>query len=570
MTSPLVECVPNFSEGRDPVVLDALAAAIRGVPGVELLDIDPGAATHRTVFTFVGPPGAVLEAAFQAIATAKERIDMRVHQGEHPRMGATDVCPLVPVSQISLAECAALARRLGQRVGEELGIPVYLYEEAASRKERKSLADIRRGEYEGLAEKLKDPQWLPDFGPSVFLPRSGATVIGARPFLIAYNVNLNTRSVPLAGEVAADIREQGRLLKDAAGQKVLDEVGQPRRVPGRLPSVRAVGWFIEEYRRAQVSINLTDPSRASLHHAFDACEESASRRGLRVTGSEVVGLLPKAALVEAGRHYLRRQGASGGLPEDRLIEAAVQSLGLAELSPFDPQQKIVENRVMKDGALISLTVKGFINETSSDSPAPGGGSVAALCGALGAALAAMVGNLTVGKKGYEGVAAEMDALSVAAQGHKEFLLQAIDADTDAFNAVMTARRLPKKSDEEKEARQRAIDNANRGAVEVPLSVLRRMPSLVELVRIAAERGNINAVSDAAVAAACVATCAEGVFFNVMINLPSLASDKGHVSRVRGEAGALLDAAVQGAVNIRATVRAKMEEDLDSLLAPGEG
>ncbi|MCK6529436.1 glutamate formimidoyltransferase [Myxococcota bacterium] len=560
----LVECVPNFSEGRDRAVLDAIAGAISAVEGVQLLDVDPGAATHRTVFTFVGSPEVVLEAAFRAIRVASERIDMGRHKGEHPRMGATDVCPFVPVAGVTLEECAELARRLGRRVGDELRIPVFLYEAAASRPGRRSLADIRKGEYEGLAEKMRDPEWAPDFGPAEFNPRSGATVIGARPFLIAYNVNLNTRSVALANEVARDVREQGRLKRDPLGQKVLDEAGDAVREPGLLPTVRAVGWYIAEYHRAQVSINLTDPEVAGMHTAFDACAASAERRGLRATGSELVGLVPKRALVEAGRHYLARQGAPRGLPEARVIEAAVQSLGLAELSPFDPKRKVVEYRVVPEGRLVSMSVRDFADETSSDSPAPGGGSIAALVGGLAAALASMVANLTVGRKGHEAAWADMDRAGVAAQGHKEALLAAVDEDTAAFDRVLAARRLPKRTEEERAIRERAVGEANRGAVAVPLSVLRRAPALVDLVADVARRGNPNALSDAAVAAACAATCAEGAALNVLTNLSSLGADPEFVRETRAEVSETLDRVVQASANVRAMVRASLEEALDAI------
>ena len=552
----IVECVPNFSEGRDAAVIEAIADAIRGTEGCTLLDVDPGTATNRTVMTFIGSPEAVAEGAFRATAEAAARIDMRRHQGEHGRMGATDVCPFVPVADVTMEECAELARQTGRRIGEELGIPVYLYEAAASRPERRNLADVRRGEYEGLPAKLQDPDWAPDFGPSEHNERSGATVVGAREFLIAYNVNLNTRNRKLASDIAMEIREKGRLLRDDAGKIVRDENGKARRKPGLFQDVKAVGWVIEEFERAQISINLTNYLVASPHAVFDAICTLAHERGLRVTGSELVGLIPREAILAAGRHYLTRQGSITGVPEARLVESAVQSLGLNDVKPFDPQERIIEYRVMRPGPLASLSIIGFADETSTDSPAPGGGSVAALCGSLAAALTSMVAALTHGKKGHEQDAEEMERIACSAQEHKDAFLRAIDEDTDAFNRVMDAMRLPRKTAEQKAQRRAALDEANRGAVAIPLQVLRRSLEVMPLVRATAERGNPSSLSDAGVAALAAGTAAEGAYLNVRINLPGI-DDEAYRTSTLQEADRLL-ADVRGAVDgIRSHVLGKL-------------
>ena len=533
---PLVECVPNFSEGRDRAVIDTIARAVSGVEGAVLLDVDPGEATNRTVVTFVGEPEAVVEAAFQAIKTAGEVIDMRKHSGAHARMGATDVCPFIPVSEITMEECAELARRLGKRVGDELGIPVFLYEYAASVPERRNLADVRSGEYEGLADKFRDPRWKPDFGPAEFHPRSGATVIGARKFLIAYNVNLNTRDRRLAHDIALDIREAGRAKRDEDGEIVRHPDGTAIKVPGRLEAVKAVGWFIDEYDRAQVSINLVDYETTAPHQVFDVIEEEAAKRGLRVTGSELVGLIPREAVLLAGRHYLARQGKSLGIPERQVVETAVQSLGLRDISAFDPDEKIIEYRLARDeGGLGGRTLRGFVDELSTDSPAPGGGSVAALCGSLSAALSAMVANLTVGRKGQERVWDAMSELAARAQDHKDWFLRAVDRDTEAFNAVMAAMRLRAGTDEEKAEKDRALTEANRGAARVPLEVLERTGALVELAQAVAADGNPNSLSDAGVAGLTALACAEGARYNVLINLGSFTPGDGWAEETRKRA-----------------------------------
>jgi glutamate formiminotransferase/formiminotetrahydrofolate cyclodeaminase len=514
--SRLVECVPNFSEGRDKSVIDAIARAISGVNGVRLLDVDPGADTNRTVYTFVGEPEAVSEAAFRAATAGAELIDMTRHAGAHPRMGALDVCPIVPVTGVTMDECVIVARALGRRMAEALALPVYFYEYAATRPERRNLADIRAGEYEGLAKKLADPAWKPDAGPASFNARLGATVVGAREFLIAYNVNVNTCEQKLANEVALNIREAGRLKRDAQGEVMKDAAGKDLRVPGRLKAVKAIGWYIEQYRQAQVSVNLLSYRTTPLHVVYETAREEAV-----VTGSELVGLTPLEPLVEAGRFYLRRQGRSTGLPERELVEIAIQSLGLAQLSPFDPDKRVIEYAVKMPGPLASMPVERFVDEVSSSSPAPGGGSVAALAGSLGAALATMVANLTVGKKGYETAWASSSALAERGQALKAQLLAAVDDDTKAFDDVLAAMRLPKASEEEKRTRSDAMAAAYEKATSVPLATARLCFAAIELALEAALTGNRNSASDAGVGALIAKAGLEAAILNVRINLPSV-------------------------------------------------
>ncbi|OGD25806.1 MAG: glutamate formimidoyltransferase [Candidatus Aminicenantes bacterium RBG_13_63_10] len=546
----LVECVPNFSEGRDTNKIQAITREIEATAGVKLLDVDPGETTNRTVVTFIGTPEAAAEAAFKAIRRAAEVLDMRTHTGAHSRIGATDVCPFVPVSGLTMADCVELAHRLGERVGRELSIPVYFYEEAALQPERRNLATIRTGEYEGLAEKLKDPAWAPDRGPAVFNPKAGATVIGAREFLIAYNINLNTRDRKLAHEIALSLRESGRIQKDKSGNPVLGPDGQPVKLPGRFPHVKSVGWYIEDYGIAQVSINFTNYKVTPVHVVFDEAVREADKLGLRVTGSELVGLIPKEALLMSGRYYLEKQGKSPGLPDEELVRAAVLSLGLNDVADFDPKKKIIENQFEAEGrSLVELTVRGFADELSMDSPAPGGGSTAALCGALSAALSSMVANLTVGKKGYEAAADEMKTVAVEAQKLKDALLQAVDDDTRAFNKVMDAFRLPKKTEEQIREREAAVENANQGATLVPLEVMRRSISCLKLARQAALKGNQNSVSDAGVAGLTAQTAAEGAYFNVRINLPGI-KDEGFRKKALEEALSLREEALKLGKEIR--------------------
>ncbi len=525
---PLVECVPNFSEGRDPVAIRQITDAIEAVDGVRLLDVDPGKATHRTVVTFVGPPDAVAEAAFQAIRVAADVIDMRRHHGEHPRMGATDVCPLVPVAGIAMDAVVALARALGRRVGDELAIPVYLYEHAASRPERRNLATIRAGEYEGLAEKLRDPAWAPDFGPAAFNARSGATVVGARDFLVAYNVNLNTTSTRRASAVAFDVREQGRLKRSGdplTGPVVRDASGEPVWEPGLLKAVKAIGWYIPEYGVAQVSMNLTDLEATPLHTAFEACCQRAEARGMRVTGSELVGMVPLRVLLDAGRHFLRRQQRSVGVPEAELVRIAVRSLGLDDLAPFDPDQKVIEHR-LRSGApaadpLVRLSLADFADATASESPAPGGGSVAAYVGALGAALGTMVANVSAHKRGWDARWETFSDWAEIGQRHVAALRALVDEDTRAFNAVLDAGRLPHGTPREAAVRDAAVEAANRHAIEVPLEVMRTAAASMDVMAAMAELGAAEAVSDAGVGALCARTAAAGALLNVRINAVSL-------------------------------------------------
>jgi glutamate formiminotransferase/formiminotetrahydrofolate cyclodeaminase len=531
----LVECVPNFSEGRDEGKIRAIVREIETVPEVKLLDVDPGASTNRTVVTFIGSPEAALEAAFKAIAKAAEIIDMRVQKGAHSRIGATDVCPFVPVSGVTMDDCVRLARNLGARVAKELGIPVYLYEAAATTPERKNLATIRAGEYEGLPEKLKNPAWAPDFGEPVFNPRSGATVIGAREFLVAYNINLNTRDRRLANEIALTLRESGRAKRDKDGNIVKDSRGRTVKLPGRFKEVKAVGWYIEDYGRAQISVNFTNYKVSPPHLVFDEAERLAGKLGLRVTGSELVGLIPKEALLMAGRHYLEKQGKSPGVPEEELIRTAVVSLGLCDVSPFDPDKKVIENQFKEAGkSLAAMSLRAFANEVSMDSATPGGGSVAALCGALSASLSSMVSNLTVGKKGYEAAGRELMSVAVEAQALKDDLLGAVDRDTRAFNKVMDALRLPKTTAEQAHEKARALEEATKEATLIPLEVLEKSARAARLAKAVASKGFKSSLSDAGVAGLMGAAAGGGAYYNVLINLPGI-QDKKFRERARRQA-----------------------------------
>jgi glutamate formiminotransferase/formiminotetrahydrofolate cyclodeaminase len=526
----LIECVPNFSEGRDQAVIRQITDAIESVEGVSLLDVDPGASTNRTVVTFVGNPEAVVEAAFRSIKKASELIDMRKHQGAHPRMGATDVCPFIPVSNVTWEEAIECANTLGKRVAEELKIPVYLYERAARDKPRSNLSVIRAGEYEGFFEKIKRPEWKPDFGPATFNEKSGATVIGVRDFLVAYNANLNTKSVRRANAVAFDVREQGRFKTEdgtPSGKKVLDAKGEPVRIPGMLKHVKAIGWFVKEYGIAQVSMNLTNIAETPLHIAFDACVESAAKRGMRVTGSEIVGMVPKKCLIDAGSYFLRKQKCSEGVSEEELIEMAIDSMGLSELKPFDPKEKVIEFKIDRNSrkSLSKMNLREFCNETLSESPAPGGGSVAALMGALGASLGGMVANLSAGKRGWEDKLQHFSNWAVKAQQLKDELLSLVDEDTAAFNKVMDAFALPKGSAEEKLARSAAIEQATKYAAEIPLKVMETSSKSYELLSDMAEKGNPASISDVGVGALATRACIEGAAMNVRINLSSLKDEK---------------------------------------------
>jgi glutamate formiminotransferase / formiminotetrahydrofolate cyclodeaminase len=527
----LIECVPNFSEGRDQNVIRQITAAIESVDGVSLLDVDPGASTNRTVVTLVGSPDAAVEAAFRAIKKASELIDMRKHKGAHPRMGATDVCPFIPVSNVSWDEAIACANRLGQRVGDELEIPVYLYEKAAKNESRSNLSIIRAGEYEGFFEKIRQPEWKPDFGPDVFNEKSGATVVGVRDFLVAYNVNLNTKSVRRANSVAFDVREQGRVQTEDGtpwGKPLMDANGEPIRIPGMLKHVKAIGWFVKEYGIAQVSMNLTNIEETPLHAAFDACCESAAMRGLRVTGSEIVGMVPKKCIVDAGRYFLRKQKWSEGVSDEELIDIAIRSMGLSELKSFDPKEKVIEFKIESvepKRSLAKMNLREFCNETLSDSPAPGGGSVAALIGALGASLGGMVANLSAGKRGWDDKLEYFSGWAVKAQQLKDELLALVDEDTAAFNKVMDAFALPKESAEEKAGRAAAIEQATQYAAEVPLKVMETASKSYALLAEMAERGNPASVSDVGVGALAIRACIEGAALNVRINLTQLKNEK---------------------------------------------
>jgi len=548
----IVECVPNFSEGRDAASIKSITDAIESVDGVTLLDVDPGRGANRTVVTFVGAPGAVEEAAFRAVARASEVIDMSRHQGSHARLGATDVCPFVPVSDVSVEECIEMARRVGERVGEELSIPVYLYERAATSEARRNLADIRAGEYEGLEARLRDTAWKPDFGPAEFNARSGATVIGVRKFLVAYNLNLNSDSVADARDLALSLRERGRLERDPDGGKVPDGKGGWKRLPGLLEACKAVGWYIPEYGRAQISMNLTDHEVTGMHDAFEAADRLAREKGLRITGSEIVGLIPLAAVLDSGLYYLERRGASRGVPDVDVVRSAVQSLGLSEIAPFDPAGRILELRLAGCG-LVSRTVADFTAEVSAESPAPGGGSVAALAGSLAAALVSMVANLTFTKKGHEDKREAMEGAAMRAQALRKRLLDAVDRDTEAFNRVMSAFRMARKADGEKRARKQAIAEATKGATRVPLEVMEMSVEVLELALLVAEQGNPGSITDAGVGGLMGRACAVGAHYNVLINLQGL-DDDAFVEETRSRSAALGQRAEALAARIDARLR----------------
>ena len=538
----LIECVPNFSEGRDMSIIKQITDEIEKVEGVKLLDVDPGKATNRTVVTFVGEPKPVIEAAFLAIKKASELIDMSKHKGEHPRMGATDVCPLIPISNITLDETVDYARQLGERAGAELDIPFYLYEHAASKKERQNLATVRAGEYEGLIDKLADPKWKPDFGPAKFNAKAGATAIGARDFLIAYNVNLNTTSVKRANSVAFDIREKGRVKRKGnpiTGEIVLDKKGEPTRTKGKCKSVKAIGWYIEEYGLAQISMNITNINHTSLHKAFEECRNSANKRGLRVTGSELVGLVPKKVMIAAGKYFLAQQNLSTGASETAIIDCAVKSLGLNDLSDFDPKKKIIEYLLEEDSKkLVDMTLTGFADETASDSPAPGGGSISAYMGALGVSLGTMVSNLSAGKRGWEDKIDFFSEMAETGQALKDKLLHLVDEDTAAFNKIIDAVRMPKNTDSEKKARTQSMNEATKYAINIPMEIMRTSLSSYDFLKVMAEKGNPNSVSDAGVGALACRAAVHGAYLNVKINCADFADEK-FVSKTLKEANKML-------------------------------
>jgi glutamate formiminotransferase/formiminotetrahydrofolate cyclodeaminase len=592
MPAPLVECVPNFSEGRDRAKIKRITDAVEAA-GATLLNVEPGADTNRTVVTFVGGPDVVESAAFAAIAAAAQVIDMRTHSGAHPRIGATDVCPFVPVEGVTMEECAAIARRLGERVGRDLGIPVYLYEAAASRPERKNLADIRRGEYEGLAKKLADPAWRPDFGPAKMNATAGATVIGARPFLIAYNVNLNSTDKNHASDIAFALREKGRVARsgntapyysrgkktsyregafpcgncsfvgetyDAVAAHCTSEHGydlgallrandlEPPNVvgknvyrPGLFTECKAIGWYVGDYQRAQVSINLTDFTVTPPHEALEASRKLAADRGLVVTGSEIVGVVPLQAMMDAGRYYLKRQGRTLGQPTGDILRAAVSSLGLTDVAPFDVRAKVLGLPVVPETALVQKTVLDFADEVSRDSPAPGGGSVAALAGALGAALASMVANLTYGKEGTEDRDAELARVAEEAQRIKDALVQAVDADSEAFNGFMEALRMPQGTAEEKALRTRKMQEGLKAAAAVPWSTAEASYAAMQLARSVITNGNPASLSDGAVGVQLAFAGVRGGLWNVLINLKDI-HDAAYVAEKRAASASLLEKA----------------------------
>jgi len=526
MSKQLIECVPNFSEGRDLQIIKQITGAIESVEGIRILDIDTGKATNRTVVTLVGSPEAVIEGAFQGIKKASELIDMRKHKGEHPRMGATDVCPLIPVSGITMEQTVEYAKKLGARVSKELNIPVYLYESAATTEDRKNLATIRAGEYEGYAEKILKPEWKPDFGEAKFNAKSGATVIGARDFLVAYNINLNTTSTRRANSIAFDVREAGRVKRkgdSVTGEIIKDKNGNSVSVPGTLKSVKAIGWYIEEYGIAQISMNLTNINTTPVHIAFDEVCKRADERGIRVTGSELVGVIPKKSLIDAGKYFLNKQQRSIGVSEEELIKIAVKSLGLDELSPFEPKKKIIEYLLESESGkkLVQLDLRGFANETASESPAPGGGSISAYMGALGASLGTMVANLSSHKRGWDDRWKEFSEWADKGQQIKDELLKAVDEDTEAFNQIMTAFSLPKNSDDEKKIRSEAIQNATKTAMEVPFRVMQLSASAFPLLKAMVESGNPNSISDAGVGALAIRSAVLGSYLNVKINSSGL-------------------------------------------------
>jgi glutamate formiminotransferase / formiminotetrahydrofolate cyclodeaminase len=541
----LVECVPNFSEGNDMGIIKQITDQMETVEGVKLLDVDPGKATNRTVVTIVGEPAQVVEAAFRGIKKAAEIIDMSKHKGEHPRMGATDVCPFVPISGITMDETVVYARKLAEKVGNELNIPVYCYENAAFTPERRNLATCRTGEYEGLSKKLADPHWKPDFGPAVFNPGAGATAVGARDFLVAYNINLNTTSTRRANAVAFDIREKGRPMREGnpvTGKIMKDANGKQIDIPGSLKACKAIGWFIEEYGIAQVSINLTNISITPVHVAFEESCKKAQERGMRVSGSELVGLIPLKAMIDAGKYFLKKQQRSVGVSEDELIKIAVKSLGLDDLKPFNPREKIIEY-VLEDmdggnaKKLVNLSCKGFANETASESPAPGGGSISAYMGALGAALATMVANLSSHKAGWDERWEEFSNWAEKGQKIKDELMFLVDEDTNAFNKIMDAFGLPKNSDQEKTARDKAIQDATRFATEIPFKTMEKAFESMEIIKAMAETGNPNSVSDAGVGALCARSAVMGAFLNVKINASGL-TDQDFVSGIIAHGSAI--------------------------------
>lgn len=564
MSRQLIECVPNISEGRDQEKINTIANIVETVEGVKLLNVDPGKATNRTVITFVGEPQQVIDAAYLLIQKAQELIDMSKHSGEHPRMGATDVCPLVPIANISMEETAEWAHKLGARVGSDLGIPIYHYEAAAKEEKRKNLANCRSGEYEGLSKKLVDPAWKPDFGPAEFndsVAKSGATAISARDFLVAYNINLNTTSTRRANAVAFDIREAGRLKREGGkitGKLLKDENGEPLREPGFFKAVKGIGWFIEEYGVAQISYNLTDINISPLHEVFDKTCERAIARGMRVTGSELVGLVPKKVLIDAGKHFLTKQERSLGISESEIIKIAIKTLGLDELAPFNPEERIIEYMLDSDNnnRLVDMDLVAFANETSSESPAPGGGSISAYCGAMGAALGTMVANLSAHKRGWDDRWEEFSQWAEKGLAYQNELLRLVDEDTNAFNKIMEAFRLPKDSEADKAKRAAAIQEATKFAIETPFLVMETAYNSMEVMQAMADFGNPNSVTDAGVGALCARTAVIGAFLNVKINCGDC-EDKDFVEDILARGQELVDKACALEAEILAVTNSKI-------------
>ncbi|MCG8579039.1 MAG: glutamate formimidoyltransferase [Bacteroidales bacterium] len=559
----LIECVPNFSEGCDMTIIDKITDEIKKVDGVKLIDVDPGQATNRTVVTIVGTPDEVCEAAFQAVKKAQELIDMRSHKGAHPRFGATDVCPLVPVANISMEETVEYAHKLAERIGTELNIPIYCYEFAAKEDKRKNLANCREGEYEAIPKRIGTAEWKPDFGPAEWnedVAKSGVTAVGARNFLIAYNVNLNTTSTRRANAIAFDVRERGRVKREGnpvTGKIVKDENGNPVNIPGMLKSVKGIGWYIEEYGVAQISMNLTDITVTSLHKAYEAVYERANARGIRVTGSEMVGVVPLQAMLDAGKYFLRKQERSTGIPEREIIKIAIKSMGLDELYPFDPDKKIIEY-ILKDDKkqLIDMNLTEFADETASESPAPGGGSISAYVGSLGAALGTMVANLSAHKRGWDERWEEFSDWAEKGMAVEKELLALVDEDTNAFNKIMDAFGLPKGTDEEKAARKKAIDDATKYAIQVPFRVMEVAYKGFEVIRAMAEVGNPNSVTDAGVGALCARSAVMGAYLNVKINAAGL-DDKAYVEKVLADGKVIEDKAIQEEKEILEIVNGKI-------------
>lgn len=563
----LIECVPNFSEGNDMNIIKQITDEIESVDGVRVLNVDPGKATNRTVVTFVGSPQAVADAAFLAIKKAAELIDMSTHKGEHPRMGATDVCPLIPISDISMEETANYAKQLGARVGKELGIPVYLYEAAQSNKSRNNLSVIRAGEYEGFFKKIKLPEWAPDYGPAEHSVKSGSTVIGARDFLIAYNINLNTTSVRRANAIAFDVRETGRVKREGnsvTGKMVKDASGEPVYIPGSLRAVKAIGWYIQEYGVAQISMNLTNINTTPVHIAFDEVCKKATERGIRVTGSELIGLIPLKCMLDAGAYFLKKQSRSCGVSERELIKIAVKSLGLDELVPFKPEERIIEY-LLEDASLnplVKMNLRDFADETASESPAPGGGSIAAYVGTLGISLGTMVANLSAHKPGWDERWKEFSVWAEKGQQYKSKLLKMVDEDTNAFNKIMDAFGLPKATEEEKKERTQQIQEATRYASEVPLEVMKICYESMEVIKAMADSGNPNSITDAGVGAICASAAVSGAFLNVKINASGL-TDNAYARKLITEGNVIQEKVKELEDAILRTVNSKIPINVDS-------